>query len=227
MMSTRFICFISILISTIIHSLCSTNSTNERTIKDVQTDIQNGIKEKNKNYANLINSAHIKILEDKNFEEIINQQKCGLIAFTVPWCDDSNKLHPIFTEAAELLKDEEFKLFHINPEINTNTAGKHQIIEYPSLKFFKNNEFMEYEFSRNSAKEIATIMKKICGGLITNYESLETIFEDVKKFNKIAVIFSNENSDHYNEEELNKSMNKISGQHNDILIATCYETYVM
>lgn len=222
-MSKRFICLLLILIISIMFSLCSSNITNE-TIENNQSESENEINEK---YNKLVNSTFINILNEENFEETVSKQKCGLIAFTVPWCEHSNQLHPVYLEAAEILKDEEFKLYHINPEENLKTSEKYEINSYPTLKYIKNNQLIEYEFSKNSGREIATIMKKVCGDLIIKYDSLETVYNDINKYNRTLVVFANQYDDNYKGEELINALEKISEKHNDILIATCFTTEML
>ena len=210
-MMSKNLCLLILLTNTIIISLCSSDIINEK----IETN------ELNENYQNLINSPYIKSLNDTNFEEEILKQKCGLVAFTVPWCEHCNNLHPNFVEAAEILKDEDFKLFHINPEQNTNTSVKYDILSYPTLKYILNKTLIEYESSKNSPREIASIMKKICGNFVLKYDSLLTIFEDTNRYRRTAIVFADEKDPSYNSQKLNESLEKISASHKDILFGVC------
>lgn len=178
------------------------------------------------------NGTHIHILNDTNFDETIKNTKCGLITFSVSWCEYSNNLHPILLNASEILQDD-VKLFHVNPEEEGDKiADRFQISSYPTLKYFKNNRFFDYEMSKNSPVEMAAIMRKLCNedGPVINSESLFHVYSEIKKYQK-AVVVRISHYDKVNNKERNITdflsfMNKTSEQHKDILFFICMDNFI-
>nr|UMA82692.1 venom-related protein disulfide isomerase [Conus ebraeus] len=82
-------------------------------------------------------------LEDDNFDDYIKEHPSVLVMFYAPWCGHCKKMKPGYTEAAQLIKDQEIPsvLAAVDATKHRKLAETYNIKGFPTLKYFKEGEF--------------------------------------------------------------------------------------
>jgi len=89
-------------------------------------------------------------LTDSNFSEITKEGK-WIIDFYAPWCGYCKQLAPIFEEAAQKIKQQNWdvRLGKVDCTTETHLASKYHIKAFPTLKYFRYGVDTPYEGGRN------------------------------------------------------------------------------
>ena len=106
-------------------------------------------------------ASNVVQLDDSNFDKFTSDTSVALVAFTTTWCIHSKQLQPVFAEAAETLKIEDPTKILINFDCDKGkqTCKKFVNEGYPTIKLFKNGNYIEVYPGNRNASEIVTYMK--------------------------------------------------------------------
>lgn len=103
-------------------------------------------------WAELPNGQYVKYLKTDTFDEVIKTKEATLVMFYAPWCGHCKAMKPAFAEAAAKLHEKKSNclLAAVDATVETTLSSKLSVKAFPTLKFFRNgNYIMEYEKGRS------------------------------------------------------------------------------
>lgn len=105
-----------------------------------------------------------------------------------PWCGHCKALAPEYEKAAQSLESSgsTIKLGKVDATIESTLAEEYGIRGYPTLKFFRNGNDIEYTGGRTS-EEIITWVNKKTGPAAIELKSVDET-ETIIKDNKVVVV---------------------------------------
>ncbi|MFE5318174.1 thioredoxin family protein [Paenibacillus sp. NPDC056579] len=76
-------------------------------------------------------------VSDQNFNQVVlDPNKLVIVDFYADWCGPYRMLSPVLNEIDDKFGDE-ITIAKVNIESNQKTAKSHQVMDIPTLKFFK------------------------------------------------------------------------------------------
>ena len=116
------------------------------------------------------------VVTTDNWDEVVKDDSLVLVEFYAPWAGHCKTLAPEYAKAAQTLQaqDSEIRLAKVDATVETKLAEKYQVQGFPTLKFFKKGESIEYGGGRTEA-EIVSWLKKKTGPPATDLSTAETI----------------------------------------------------
>lgn len=105
---------------------------------------------------------HVLVLKTDNFEKGIKDHKNVFVKFYSPWCGHCKAMAPDYHKVAKLLEEEksDIKLAKVDATVESQLAEQHNIQGYPTLKFFRDGEPIEYKGGRTVDEMVRWLKKK-------------------------------------------------------------------
>ncbi|KAG1682621.1 Protein disulfide-isomerase [Nymphon striatum] len=130
---------------------------------------------------------HVLVLTKDNFDELVKTNQHILVEFYAPWCGHCKALEPEYKKAAASLHEEgsALKLGKVDATIESELAEKHGVRGYPTIKFYKGGNPVEYSGGR-TAPEIIQWLKKKTGPPATTVKSAEEA-KKAKEDNEVSI----------------------------------------
>lgn len=116
-----------------------------------------------------------------NFDTVINEYEFVMVKFYAPWCGHCKTLAPEYARAAAALEEEksQIKLAKVDATIHADLATKYEVNGFPTIKFFRQGNPIEYKGGR----EWSSILKWVKNKTGPIVEELRTI-DDINNFKK-------------------------------------------
>merc|ERR1712002_785503 len=133
------------------------------------------------------------VLTDKNFDQAIKENEFILVEFYAPWCGHCQALEPEYAQAAKDLAEKKstVKLAKLDATAEKETGTKFNIEGFPTLKFFKNGEAIDFNGPRE-AQGIVTWLEKKTGPACKEITKVGELKELLEKEQALAVAFFND-----------------------------------
>ncbi|XP_063235293.1 protein disulfide-isomerase isoform X2 [Bacillus rossius redtenbacheri] len=130
------------------------------------------------------------VLTSKNFKTAISNNEHVLVEFYAPWCGHCKALEPQFAKAAQSLVDagSAIKLAKVDATEETDLAEEHAVRGYPTLKFFRGGQPIDYSGGR-TADEIVNWLVKKTGPPAKELNSADESKEFIKSSKVVVVGF--------------------------------------
>jgi len=128
------------------------------------------------------------VLTQANFQTVLKENEFILVEFYAPWCGHCKALAPEYEKAAQTLEKQgsTIKLGKVDATIESSLAEEYGVRGYPTLKFFRNGNEIEYNGGRTSDEIVAWVNKKT-GPAATEIKTVDE-FEALTKESKVVVL---------------------------------------
>ncbi|KAJ0178162.1 hypothetical protein K1T71_005985 [Dendrolimus kikuchii] len=133
---------------------------------------------------------NVLVLSKSNFDSVVSSTNFILVEFYAPWCGHCKSLAPEYAKAATKLAEEEspIKLAKVDATQEQDLAENYGVRGYPTLKFFKNGNPIDYSGGRQ-ADDIVNWLKKKTGPPAVEVTSAEQAKELIAANNVIVFGF--------------------------------------
>ncbi|XP_057729685.1 protein disulfide isomerase-like 1-4 [Arachis stenosperma] len=130
-----------------------------------------------------VDEKDVVILKDKNFTDVVKNNRYVMVEFYAPWCGHCQALAPEYAAAATELKGENVILAKVDATEENELAQEYDIQGFPTVYFFIDGVHKTYNGLRNKDAIVSWIKKKIGPGIynITTVEDAERILTSESK----------------------------------------------
>ena len=124
------------------------------------------------------------VLTEENFDKAIEEFPYLLAEFYAPWCGHCKNLAPEYAKAAKhFAEDPTVKLAKVDATVHRTLAERYNVTGFPTMKFFKRGDLMDYNGGRTEQDLIRWIVKKM-----GDASALVNSMEEVQEKKKTAVV---------------------------------------
>eukprot|EP00996_Jenningsia_fusiforme_P000834 NODE_1758_length_1416_cov_24.426481_g1587_i0.p1 GENE.NODE_1758_length_1416_cov_24.426481_g1587_i0~~NODE_1758_length_1416_cov_24.426481_g1587_i0.p1 ORF type:complete len:430 (+),score=131.81 NODE_1758_length_1416_cov_24.426481_g1587_i0:63-1292(+) len=105
-------------------------------------------------------TAEVLTLKSSNFKSETEASPAMLVEFYAPWCGHCQSLEPEYKKAAKILEKEapHLSLAKVDATVEEKLAQDYDVSGFPTLKLFKNGEFIKDYQGKRTAQAIADWM---------------------------------------------------------------------
>lgn len=106
-------------------------------------------------------SEKVILLNDKNFDATLKQEKSLIIVFFTNWCGHCKALKPVYSNAADLIFEKGISgvLAAVDCGSFYELCKKHNIEGYPTLKYFKNGKYLKNYTNERTADALIRFLQ--------------------------------------------------------------------
>ena len=104
-------------------------------------------------------SKVVEILAEKDFGELLVQDKPVLVDFWATWCGPCKMQAPVFHQVSEELGDRAI-FAQVDVDVNEKLAYELGIVSIPTIMLFKNGELVEKSVGLTTAEQLKQMVEK-------------------------------------------------------------------
>jgi len=133
------------------------------------------------------------VLNKDNFDSALKEFEIMMIEFYAPWCGHCKRLAPEYSRTARTLKDNgsKVKLAKVDATVEKELAERFKIEAYPTLIWYENGEFTDYDGGRTEREIIDWVVRKTESP--SKYtEDASVIDKELKQENVVVVFWGDE-----------------------------------
>ncbi len=99
-------------------------------------------------------SSPVKVLDDSNFDKVVDGSKNVLVEFYAPWCGHCKSLTPKYDELARIYQSEpDVVVAKVDADQHKTLGSRFEVKGFPTIKFFPKGSKTPEEY--NGAREVA------------------------------------------------------------------------
>ncbi|GAA0158317.1 chaperone [Lithospermum erythrorhizon] len=131
-----------------------------------------------------VNDEDVVVLVERNFTDVIEENRYVMVEFYAPWCGNCRELAPEYAAAAtELKKESDVVVAKVDATLERELSGEYRVQGFPTLLFFVDGEHQPYNGRRTKEAIIYWVRKKTGPGIrnITTIEEAEYVLTSESK----------------------------------------------
>ncbi|XP_050212414.1 protein disulfide isomerase-like 1-4 [Mercurialis annua] len=137
-----------------------------------------------------IDDKDVVVLKERNFTDVIENNKFVMVEFYAPWCGHCQSLAPEYAAAATELKGEDVVLAKVDGTEQSELAQEYDIQGFPTVYFFVDGVHKPYPGQRTKEAIVTWIKKKIGPG-ISNLTTLDDAERALTSDSKLVLGYLN------------------------------------
>ncbi|XP_015874407.3 protein disulfide isomerase-like 1-4 [Ziziphus jujuba] len=130
-----------------------------------------------------VDDKDVVVLKERNFTDVIENNKFVMVEFYAPWCGHCQALAPEYAAAATELKGEDVVLAKIDATEENELSQEYDVQGFPTIYFFIDGVHKPYTGQRTKEAIVTWIKKKIGPGIhnITTLDDAERVLTSESK----------------------------------------------